>query len=244
MLFILILNGQHFRAIVSWWDRYKRKFKLSFLCASNVSITCFTCFSIFPKPKQSCIPSCMRFKGVIVSLMLSVWKKRFIFYKRSVICKAENVAFLLVLQFQNIKFLNHPPCFFLCVSLSLSLFPHPSFAKPDQFFFSPFFLLSPLFFWLALLHPLSPPPLSLSPPSLSLSPPPLSLPPSLPLSRSTPSVFFFSLFLFLSVAPSLWPLSSHTRFGADSLFIAPVVLSLWQPSWRPGRQGAIFGAPL
>ncbi len=201
MLFILILNGQHFRAIVSWWDRYKQKFKLSFLCvcASNVSITCFTCISIFPKPKQSCIPSCMRFKGVIVSLMLSVWKKRFIFYKRSVICKAENVAFLLVLQFQNIKFLNHPPCFFLCVSLSLSLFPHPSFAKPDQFF-SLLSFCFPLFFsdW-----PFSTPP---PPPSLSLSPPlSLSLPPSLALHSLC--LFLFSLSVCRSL--SLASLQSH-----------------------------------
>lgn len=57
--------------------------------------------------------------------------------------------------------------------------------------------------------------------------------------------FFLSFhFLSPSVAPSFWPHSSRTRFGADCLFIAPVVLSPWQPSWRPGRQGAIFGAAL
>ncbi len=203
------------------------------MCASNVSITCFTCISIFPKPKQSCIPSCMRFKGVIVSLMLSVWKKRFIFYKRSVICKAEKRGILACPAVPKHK-IPKPSAMFLSVRLFLSL-PHPSFAKPDQFF-SLLSFCFPLFFsdW-----PFStPPPLYLSPPP-SLSP---SLPPSL--SRAPLPVFFFSLFLFLSVAPSLWPLSSHTRFGADSLFIAPVVLSLWQPSWRPGRQGAIFGAPL
>ncbi len=221
------------------------------MCASNVSITCFTCISIFPKPKQSCIPSCMRFKGVIVSLMLSVWKKRFIFYKRSVICKAEKRGILACPAVPKHKipkpsamFLSERLSFFLSLALPPSLFceTRPVFFLSFLFAFPSFFLTGP--------SPLPPPPLYLSPPP-SLSLPPslapslsLSLPPSLPLSRSTPSVFFFSLFLFLSVAPSLWPLSSHTRFGADSLFIAPVVLSLWQPSWRPGRQGAIFGAPL
>ncbi len=181
---------------------------------------------------------------------------------------------VLPCSFQNIKFPNRcPQVSFCAVSLSLSsLPPIPLLRNQTSFFSLLSFCFPPLSFRLALLHSPPPPPLSialsplpppslslpppfslaLSSPSLSLSPPPpsLSLPPplslalSLPLSRSTPSVFFFSLFLFLSVAPSLWPLSSHTRFGADSLFIAPVVLSLWQPSWRPGRQGAIFGAPL
>ena len=76
-------------------------------------------------------------------------------------------------------------------------------------------------------------PLFCAPPTF---PPPTPLPPSLS--------FFCSFSLSLSVSPSLWPHSSHTRFGADCLFIAPVVLSPWQPSWRPGRQGAIFGAAL
>ncbi len=202
MLFILILNGQHFSAIVSWWDRYKQKFKLSFVCvcASNVSITCFTCISIFPKPKQSCIPSCMRFKGVIVSLMLSVWKKRFIFYKRSVICKAEKRGILACPAVPKHK-IPKPSAMFLSVRLFLSL-PHPSFAKPDQFF-SLLSFCFPLFFsdW-----PFStPPPLYLSPPP----PPPLSLALSLPLSCSTPCLFLFTLSLSVCRSLSLASLQSH-----------------------------------
>lgn len=96
---------------------------------------------------------------------------------------------------------SKPPAMFLSVSLSLPLFfLHPSFVKPDLFFLS-FSLFC---------FPTGPSP-PFPPPVLSLAPLPVS--------------FFFAS-LFLSVSPSLWPLSSHTRFEADSLFIAPVVLSL------------------
>ncbi len=176
------------------------------MCASNVSITCFSCISIFPKPKQSCIPSCMRFKGVIVSLMLSVWKKRFIFYKRSVICKAEKRGILACPAVPKHK-IPKPSAMFLSVRLSFSLSPIPLLRNQTSFFLS--FLFAFPSFFLTGPSPLPPPPpLYLSPPPPSLSLPP-SLPPSLPLSRSTPCLFLFTLSLSVCRSLSLASLQSH-----------------------------------
>ncbi len=163
------------------------------MCASNVSITCFTCISIFPKPKQSCIPSCMRFKGVIVSLMLSVWKKRFIFYKRSVICKAEKRGILACPAVPKHK-IPKPSAMFLSVRLSFSLSPIPLLRNQTSFFLS--FLFAFPSFFLTGPSPPPPPPLYLSPPP-SLSP---SLPPSLALHSLSFSFHSFSFCLSLPLS--------------------------------------------
>lgn len=57
--------------------------------------------------------------------------------------------------------------------------------------------------------------------SFSSSSPSLSFPNFL----SYPHASLRSPSVCLSLPPSFWPLSSRTRFGADCLFIAPVVLS-------------------
>ncbi len=167
----------------------------------------------------------MRFKGVIVSLMLSVWKKRFIFYKRSVICKAEKRGILACPAVPKHK-IPKPSAMFLSVRLSFSLSLPPSlFCETRPVFFLSFLFAFPSFFPTGP-SPLPPPPpslsLSLPPPSLSL-PPPLSLALSLPLSLSLPPPPSLSLpppSLSLSLSLSRAPLPLSFSFHSFSFCLS------------------------